>query len=110
MPKSKKDVKASDELAFVESCGNVFKDLGFEGDEAASMLARGQLAVEIRRIIEQNGWTQRQAATEMGIAQPRVAEIMKMRIEHFSIDTLIKYLGKLHHKVSITVEPINDVA
>ena len=110
MPKSKKSACKKSKPKFEESSGNIFKDLGFSDDEAASMLARGQLAIEIRKIIETNGWSQRQAAEEMGIAQPRIAEIMKMKIEHFTIDTLIKYLGKLDHKVSMVVEPINDVA
>jgi predicted XRE-type DNA-binding protein len=106
MPKSSQNSKPKSQ----PSCGNIFKDLGFPDDEAAGMFARGQLAIEIRKIIEGKGWSQRQAAKEMGIAQPRIAEIMKMKIEHFTIDTLIKYLGKLHHKVSVIVEPINDVA
>lgn len=110
MQKSKKDENRNSKLKSNQSCGNIFKDLGFPDDEAASMFARGQLAIEIRKIIERKGWSQRQAAKEMGIAQPRIAEIMKMRIEKFSIDTLIKYLGKLHHKVTVIVEPIDDAA
>ena len=110
MAKSKKVVEKNSKVKLEKGSGNIFKDLGFSDEEAASMHARGQLAIEIRKIIEANGWSQRQAAKEMGIAQPRIAEIMKMRIEHFTIDTLIRYLGKLHHKVSLVVEPEDDVA
>ena len=110
MPKSKKAVEKSSKVKLEKSSGNIFKDLGFSDEEAASMHTRGQLAIEIKKIIEAHGWSQREAAKEMGIAQPRVAEIIKMRIEHFTIDTLIKYLGKLHHKVSVVVEPEDDVA
>ena len=103
MPKSKEDAKTN-EIAFEEGSGNIFTDLGFPEDEAVSMQARGQLAIEIRKIIEAEGWSQREAAKKMGVAQPRIAEVMKMRIENFSIDTLIKYLGKLNRKVSLVVE------
>lgn len=103
MPKSKEN-ENPDELVFEASSGNIFSDLGFSDDEALSMQARGQLAIEIRRIIEAKGWSQREAARNMGVAQPRIAEVMKMKIENFSIDTLIKYLGKLNKKVSLVVE------
>ena len=103
MPKSKENEKQN-ELAFELSSGNIFEDLGFLEEEAANMLARGQLAIEIRKIIEANGWSQREAAQHMGIAQPRIAEVMKMKIEKFTIDTLIKYLGKLNRKVSLVIE------
>jgi predicted XRE-type DNA-binding protein len=110
MLKSNEDEHRDHELAFERGSGNIFKDLGFPDDEAASMLVRGQLAIEIRKIIADNGWSQRRAAKEMDIAQPRVAELMKMRIEHFTIDTLIKYLGKLNRKVSFVVKHADEVA
>jgi predicted XRE-type DNA-binding protein len=110
MAKSKKAVGKSSKVKLTRGGGNIFKNLGFSDEDAASMHARGQLAIEIRKIIEANGWSQRKAAKEMGIAQSRVAEIIKMRVEHFTIDTLIRYIGKLHHKVSVVVEPEDDVA
>lgn len=109
MPKSKEDEKRN-ELTFEKGSGNIFEDLGFPEEEAASMQARGQLAIEIRKIIEAEGWSQREAARKMGVAQPRIAEVMKMKIENFSIDTLIKYLGKLNRKVVLVVEHEEEVA
>jgi predicted XRE-type DNA-binding protein len=110
MPKSKKSAKPSGKRKPIQGSGNIFKDLGFGDEEAVNLYARGQLAIEIKKIIEANGWSQREAANHMGIAQPRIAEVVKMRIEHFTIDTLIKYLGKLHYRVSLIVEPADDVA
>ncbi len=98
MPKSKEDEKTN-EIALEVGSGNIFSDLGFPEDQAVSMQARGQLAIEIRKIIEAEGLSQREAARRMGVAQPRIAEIMKMRIENFTIDTLIKYLGKLNRSL-----------
>jgi predicted XRE-type DNA-binding protein len=109
MPKSKQ-YEQKKEPTFEIGSGNIFKDLGFSDDEAVNMFARGQLALEIRDIIEKNGWTQRRAAKEIGVPQPRIAEIMKMRIEHYSIDMLLKYLDKLGWRVSFTLERKNKVA
>lgn len=109
MPKSRKSEQNSKPTYEVGS-GNIFKDLGFPDEEAVNLFARGQLALEIRDIIEKNGWSQRQAAKEMDIPQPRIAEIMKMKIDHYSIDMLLKYLDKLGRKVSFHVEMKNKVA
>jgi predicted XRE-type DNA-binding protein len=107
MPRSKESEEL-DSLKFEPSSGNIFVDLGFSQPEAANLYVRGQLALEIRKLIQANGWSQREAARKMEIAQPRVAEVMKMRIENFSIDTLVNYLSKLGCKVSMVVEPNSD--
>src|SRR3990167_7886810 len=60
MPKSKLGVREKKPVIEVGS-GNVFKDLGFSDDRAVNMFVRGQLALEIRDIIEKAGWSQRQA-------------------------------------------------
>lgn len=109
MLKSKRYKKAKSAVIKVGS-DNIFKELGFADDEAVNMFARGQLALEIRDIIEKNGWSQRQAARELDVAQPRIAEIMKMKIEHYSVDMLIKYLDKLGWRVLFRLEKKHDVA
>ncbi len=110
MVKSKDYNNQKSDVNYEVSSGNVFKDFGFPADEAVNLLIRGQLAVQIINIIEKNGWSQRRAAKEMGVSQPRIAEIFKMKIDHYSIDMLLKYLDKLGQKVSFVIEPKNDVA
>jgi predicted XRE-type DNA-binding protein len=110
MPKPRRRVKSKTEPIFEIGTDNIFVDLGFSEDEAVSLLARSELAMEIRNIIEEKGWTQHRAAKEMGVAQPRIAEIMKMRLEHYSIDQLLKYLNKLGRRVSFVIEKKNRVA
>ena len=109
MQKSRKSAKKSSEPTFEVSCGNVFEDLGFSIEEAANLQIRGLLAMEITNIIEQRGWSQRKAAREMGIAQPRIAEIVRTKVEHYSIDLLVKYLARLGCRISLVVEPRNDM-
>lgn len=84
-------------------CGNIFIDLGFPEDEAINMLARLELMDEIKGIIKNNGWTQERASKALKIAQPRVAEIMKLKIDHYSIDMLLKLLHRLGRTVSISI-------
>jgi predicted XRE-type DNA-binding protein len=82
-----------------ESSGNVFLDLGFPRHEAAVMLLRAELAETLRRWMERNGLTQAQAARRLGVAQPRVSEIARGKVELLSLD----YLAGLCAKAGITV-------
>jgi predicted XRE-type DNA-binding protein len=110
MRKSKKCDRKEAEISIKVGSDNIFKDLGFPEAEAVNLLARGELALEIRNVIQKNGWSQRRAASEMGVPQPRIAEIMSMRINHYSIDLLVKYLDKLGKRVSFVIEAKEDVA
>jgi predicted XRE-type DNA-binding protein len=56
--------------------------------------------LQIRHIIEQNDWTQEQAAKILRVKQPRIAEIMKLKTDLFSVDLLLKYLVRLGTNVS----------
>ena len=42
--------------------GNVFEDIGFEREEAASLKVRADLILDLRKYIETREWTQCQAA------------------------------------------------
>jgi predicted XRE-type DNA-binding protein len=68
MPKSKRYDNKKEEPAFEVGSDNIFTDLGFPDDGAVNLLARADLAIEIRKIIKPNGWSQRKAANEMSVA------------------------------------------
>jgi len=93
-----------------ESCGNVFKDMGKSDDEANNLLMRSRLMIEIEQTIKDRNWTQSRAAKVIGVAQPRVAELVSGRIDLFTLDTLIKYLNKLGKEITLTVQKKKDVA
>ncbi len=103
MRKSQALEKKKTKPVYETGSGNIFIDLGFPKDEAVTMLARAELMGEIREIIRTNGWTQQQAAKVLKIAQPRVAEIMKMKADHYSIDMLMKLLCRLDRTVSLSI-------
>ena len=83
-----------------ESSGNIFLDLGFPPHEAAVLLLRAELAEALRQWIESENFTQVQAAKHLGIAQPRVSEIVRGKIELMSLD----YLVGLCAKAGVSVE------
>ena len=78
----------------VKSSGNVFLDLGFAPHEASVMLLRAQLAEALRAWMEREGLTQAQAAKRLGIAQPRVSDIVRNKVELMSLDYLVALCAK----------------
>lgn len=57
--------------------------------EAASMRARLDLMMKLAEVIRQQGMTQAQAATLFGVTQPRISDLMRGKVNLFSLDTLI---------------------
>ena len=56
---------------------------------AASMKARSSLMMELSAVIRSSGMTQSDAAALFGVTQPRVSDLMRGKINLFSLDTLI---------------------
>ena len=82
---------------------NLFKDLGFNAEEADNLRIRSALMIEITEHIRLAELTQKAAARLLGVAQPQISDITRGRIEVFSIDTLITMLSRLGVKTSIRV-------
>ena len=68
-------------------------------DEAEVMLLRAQLAEALRTWMERETLTQAKAAKRLGIAQRRVSEIVRGKVEPHSFE----YLVRLWVKVGISV-------
>lgn len=95
---------------FTYSSGNVFEDLGFSKEEAENLKVRSVLMAGIRRIIAEEGITQTEAAERFGVTQPRVSDLVRGKIELFSIDALINMLAAAGHQVEISVTSGSDRA
>jgi predicted XRE-type DNA-binding protein len=82
---------------------NVFADLGFGPAEAANLRIRADLMAKLIGAVEERGLTQEQAAKLLGISQPRVSNLMRGKIQHFSIDTLVNLLTAAGLRVNFKV-------
>jgi predicted XRE-type DNA-binding protein len=67
---------------------DVFRDLGSDGPEGANLRIRSELMIAVRRMIEDRGLTQEQAAELFGVTQPRVSDVVRGHIDRFTIDAL----------------------
>lgn len=85
------------------SSSNIFRDLGFEAEEAENLKLRAMLMVELEKHIREKGLTQKKAAERLGVTQPRISDLMRGKIDLFSVDTLITMLTHAGLKVAVKV-------
>ena len=50
------------DMEVTRGSNNIFEDVGFEREEAASLKVRADLILDLRKYIETRGWTQCQVA------------------------------------------------
>jgi predicted XRE-type DNA-binding protein len=81
--------------------GNVFADLGFA--EAKDLKLKVQLAVEVNRVLEQRQLPQDRVARLLGIRQPHVSELVRYRLDRFSVERLMDFLTRLGRNVEIRI-------
>ncbi len=92
------------------SSGNVFRDLGFARQEAEHLKIRADLMIRIARLIEARQLTQAQAARLLGVTQPRISDLVRGKIDRFSVDSLIEMLGHAGARITVVVKPRRRVA
>ncbi len=90
--------------------GNVFEDVGFPRAEAAHLLIRTDLMLQITRVLKARGLTQARAAKLLKVSQPRVSDLVRGRIELFSIDALVEMLTRLEMVVTVRTKAVSKVA
>jgi predicted XRE-type DNA-binding protein len=86
-----------------ESSGNVFADLGFSAEESALLAMRSELMIKLRLTIAERGWTQAEAAAQLGIGQSRVSDLVRGKWDKFSLDMLVTLASRAGCKVVVTV-------
>ena len=88
----------------IKSGGNVFTDLGFPQEKSDKLTIKSHLMMEIESYIKKKGMTQIQASELMGVSRPRISDVMRGRIDKFTIDALVDMLSRAGRKVAVTVE------
>ncbi|EDX83205.1 hypothetical protein S7335_384 [Synechococcus sp. PCC 7335] len=83
------------------SCGNVFEDLGLpDSDE---LLVKAKLADQISDIISKRKMTQAEAASLLGVDQPKVSALVRGKLSGFSIERLFRFLNLLGSSIEIRI-------
>jgi len=81
----------------------VFSDLGFA--DAKNLKLKVQLAVAVNRVLEEQELSQDKVARRLGIRQPHVSELVRYRLDRFSVERLMDFLTRLGRNVEIRIAP-----
>jgi len=81
--------------------GNVFADLGYE--DAKERRLKVELAMEVNHILRQRDLAQAEAARALGILQPHVSDLVRYRLNRFSVERLMQFLTHLGKDVEIRI-------
>ncbi len=92
----------SAKLKMTRGSGNVFQDVGFPQAEAENLMLRAQLMTRVRDAAR--GASQREAAKRFGITQPRLNDVLRGRIDKFSLDALVNMLAQAGMRVELRVK------
>jgi predicted XRE-type DNA-binding protein len=77
---------------------NTFDAVTDDPVKAAELETRAQMMIILRDMIDEQGWTQAEAAKYLGLTQPRVSDLKKGKIGKFSIDKLFSCLIRLGYQ------------
>ncbi len=95
------------DLKITKGSANVFEDLGFDVQESQNLLLRSQTMVALVQWFNASGLTQVVAAKTLGVTQPRLNQLLKGKIEIFSLDALVNMATsagmRVGHSVNTTL-------
>jgi predicted XRE-type DNA-binding protein len=77
---------------------------------ASKSVLKADLTIMIRDIIEQQGWTQKEAAEILGVTQPRISDIINGKIDKFTLDVLFSLLDKLGFRAEFTFGNLEEAS
>jgi predicted XRE-type DNA-binding protein len=83
--------------------GSVWEALESQPSEAANMKARSDVMIALHDTINKWKVTQAVAAKRLGITQPRLNDLVRGRINKFSLDALMNLAGQAGLTVRVKV-------
>ena len=93
----------STEIKVTPSSGNVFAGLGLPNPE--ERLVKATIAIAIGELIEWRSLSQKEAGATLGLPQSSVSNLVRGKLEKFTIDRLMRYMRKLDYDVTISFTP-----
>ncbi len=87
-----------------EANKDIFSDLGFSREQSGKLVIKSYLMMQVEVFIKNQGMTQEQASKLMGVSRPRISDVMRGKIDKFTIDALVDMLTKAGLHIAVTVE------
>ena len=80
---------------------NVFEALEDNPAMAQNLKIRSELMITLRQYIKDAGLGQKEAADVFGVHQPRISDLMRGKIDKFTIDKLVNMLARIGKTVKV---------
>jgi predicted XRE-type DNA-binding protein len=96
-------------IKITKGSANVFADLGFGPQESQNLLLRSQTMIALVQWFNASGLTQAAAAKTLGVTQPRLNQLLKGKIEIFSLDALVNMATSAGMRVGLSIRPKTSV-
>jgi len=87
----------------VETFDSVFDALADTPAESANMTVRADLLLAIRERVKTWGITQEDAAGRLGLTRPRLNDLMRGKLDKFSLDALVNIAAAAGFKLHIAL-------
>lgn len=91
-------------MSKIESYASVWDAIADTPEEAANLRARAELMQQIAAIVNENAWTQAEAAGRCGVTQPRMNDLLRGRVSRFSLDALVNIATAIGRRVRVELE------
>jgi predicted XRE-type DNA-binding protein len=75
-----------------------------DAGERECLKLRSQLMFELERHINRQKWTQAESAKRLGVTQPRISNLMRGKINAFSLDLLVRMAAAAGLRVTLKLE------
>jgi predicted XRE-type DNA-binding protein len=74
--------------------------------DADIALAKANLAHRICEVIRDRQMSQSLAADALGVTQPKVSDLMRGKLDGYTLDRLLRFLNRLDQDVEISVRAV----
>ena len=82
---------------------SVWDALESSREETANIKVRAELMIVLQERVKRQGGTQAEKAEKLGINQPRLNDLLRGRINKFSLDALVNIANRAGLKVDLHV-------
>lgn len=87
-----------------QTFGSVWDALEDTPELAENMKARAVLMQALEAYVRELGVSQAEAARQLGVTQPRLNDLLRGKIDKFSLDALVNLVARTGGHVAITVQ------
>lgn len=95
-------------VSIMNSYSSPFELFANDADELSNLKLKANMMIAIRDLIEDKGWNQLDAASNLGVRQPRISNLKNGKVDKFSVDMLMEILVKLGFRFEFNYTPVQN--